>query len=197
MRQGGGWSRKIASGRAQRGAHTVEHWRAKVARSEERRGCHRHRYLVAPRPILLFGTRTVTHLRCTQACDVVEAIIPSGQCHTLKDMGHQRSGQCGGGSQWNGNSTSSQHLDDRGQARARTVGSSPKSVRLESLCVTRARHEPRERLTTGLGAHEEGEDDRRDRRANSYIRVPHGSSIDSTDLSACICQVFWPVELGF
>ena len=59
VRRGGGRSRKIASGRAQRGAHTVEHRRAKVARSEERRGCHRHRYLVAPRPILLFGTRTV------------------------------------------------------------------------------------------------------------------------------------------
>ena len=37
----------------------MEHWRAKVARSEERRGCHRHRYLVAPKAILLFGTRTV------------------------------------------------------------------------------------------------------------------------------------------
>ena len=59
VRRGGGRSRKIASGRAQREAHTVEHWRARVARSEERRGCHRHRYLVAPTPILLFGTRTV------------------------------------------------------------------------------------------------------------------------------------------
>ena len=62
VRRGGGRSRKIASGRAQRGAHTVEHRRAKVARSEERRGCHRHRYLVAPKAILLFGTRTVSPL---------------------------------------------------------------------------------------------------------------------------------------
>ena len=60
VRRGGGRSRKIASGRAQRGAHTVEHRRAKVARSEERRGCHRLRYLVAPKAILLFGTRTVS-----------------------------------------------------------------------------------------------------------------------------------------
>ena len=37
----------------------MEHWRAKVARSEERRGCHRHRYLVAPKAFFLFGTRTV------------------------------------------------------------------------------------------------------------------------------------------
>ena len=65
VRRGGGRSRKIASGRAQRGAHTVEHRRAKVARSEERRGCHRHRYLVAPKAILLFGTRTVRELRAS------------------------------------------------------------------------------------------------------------------------------------
>ena len=63
VRRGGGRSRKIASGRAQRGAHTVEHRRAKVARSEERRGCHRHRYLVAPKAFFLFWTRTVRQLR--------------------------------------------------------------------------------------------------------------------------------------
>ena len=65
VRRGGGRSRKIASGRAQRGAHTVEHRRAKVARSEERRGCHRHRYLVAPKAFFLFGTRTVRQLAAT------------------------------------------------------------------------------------------------------------------------------------
>ena len=44
VRRGVGRSRKIAPGRVQREARTVEHRQGEVARSEERRGCHRHRY---------------------------------------------------------------------------------------------------------------------------------------------------------
>ena len=70
MRRGGSMSRKIVSGRARRGAHTVEHWRGEVARSEERRGCHRQRYYVVPTPILLYRTRSVVSVRVSVDCRV-------------------------------------------------------------------------------------------------------------------------------